>query len=167
MNGLEEIVRYDVVVMCGISGSGKTEFSRRLAAQGYVRLSADALLWSEYGDDFPSLPQHIRQKAFAESGGKLVRQLENLLGGSNRVVVDATMCKREAREAVRECCLAHGCEPVFVYLKASYPTLLRRLATRTGIGPDDQIVAPESLRRYCKGFQEPASDENHIIIVNQ
>ena len=167
MTSLEEIAHYDVVVMCGISGSGKTEFSRRLTTLGHERLSADALLWSEYGDDFPSLPQPVRQKAFAHVGERLVSELDGLLRDGCRVVVDATMCKRSAREAVRKCCLAHGLDPLFVYLKASYPTLLQRLAARSGIGPDDQSVAPECLHRYCEGFQEPEPDENHITIVNE
>lgn len=167
MTSLEEIAHYDVVVMCGISGSGKTEFSRRLTAQGYERLSADALLWSEYGDVFPSLPQQVRRKAFAQLGERLVSELDVLLRDGSCVVVDATMCKRSARDEVRKCCLSHGRDPLFVYLKASYPTLLQRLAGRSGIGPDDQIVAPECLLRYCEGFQEPEPDENHITIVNE
>lgn len=45
-----------VVLMCGVSGSGKTFFSRKLEKNGYVRLSVDELLWELYGPMSHSVP---------------------------------------------------------------------------------------------------------------
>ncbi|MDF2036483.1 AAA family ATPase [Cytobacillus oceanisediminis] len=45
-----------VVMMCGVAGSGKTTFSKKLEKEGFVRLSIDEEIWAvngRYGIDFP------------------------------------------------------------------------------------------------------------------
>lgn len=35
-----------VVMMCGVAGSGKTTFSKKLEKEGFVRLSIDEEIWA-------------------------------------------------------------------------------------------------------------------------
>ena len=38
-----------VILMCGVSGAGKTTFSKEKEKDGYIRLSIDELIWEDYG----------------------------------------------------------------------------------------------------------------------
>lgn len=153
-----------VVLMCGISGSGKTAFATALQSRGYVRVAADVLLWEKYGADFPRLPASVRAQAFCAIGAMLAQALRPHLAARHKVVVDATMCRREKRRELTELCRQYGIVPLTVYLKASPSLLAERLKHRRGTGPDDQLVTPDELRRYCSGFEPPAPDEPHIVI---
>lgn len=39
----------EVVLMCGIAGSGKTTYAKDLEARGYARLSVDEEIWHRFG----------------------------------------------------------------------------------------------------------------------
>lgn len=153
-----------VVIMCGISGSGKTHYAKALAADGYTRISADQLVWEEYGDSFVTLPQDCRMQAFKDVQQRVANAVERAIAKGEKVVVDATMCKRARRDDLVGLCRRLGVEPLIVYLKAPYELLSERLANRHGCGPDDQIVTDAQLRRYCGNFEPPAPDEPHRII---
>lgn len=38
-----------IVMMCGVAGSGKTTYAKRLESEGFARLSIDEYIWSTYG----------------------------------------------------------------------------------------------------------------------
>ncbi|EIV96619.1 AAA family ATPase [Frankia sp. QA3] len=44
-----------VVMMCGLSGSGKSTYARALERRGYTRLSIDELVWEWIGHDAADL----------------------------------------------------------------------------------------------------------------
>ncbi len=152
------------VIMCGISGSGKTYYARSLAAHGYERVSADELVWEKYGHQFASLPQERRTLAYIEANAAIVAHVERILSAGGRVVVDATMCKRSRRDLMVEVCRAHGVEPLIVYLDAPICVLASRLAERQGSGPDDQIVTADELQRFYGNFEPPQPDEFFITV---
>lgn len=152
------------ILLCGISGSGKTTLARMLEERGFDRVSADAMIWQRYGDDFPKLPPETKQRAFSEMDAMIAAEIERRLGRGQRIVVDATLCKRAKRDILREACRRRDVEPTLVFLQAEQPVLASRLAARRGSGPDDQIVPPEALGMYCKGFQKPDDDENAVVI---
>ena len=154
-----------VVMLCGVSGSGKTYLAKRLARDfGHVRVSSDALLWNRYGDAFPSLPAEQRQAAFMAVNAELERDVARLLAEGKKVAVDVTHCKRAKRDRIRELCARFGVDPVLVYLATPPAVLRQRLATRQGIGPDDQLVPEQDLARFLANFQPPAPSESPIIL---
>lgn len=154
-----------VVLMCGISGSGKTVFARALQELGFTRLSADGLIWEKYGDGFVSLPFSERRLIFQKLDDMLADELCHLLDSGNRVVVDSTMCKRSKRDNMRRTCARYGLEPQIVYLNAPLEVLHRRLSKRTGNGPDDQIVSIEQLQGFYANFEPPQPDETCLKII--
>ncbi len=156
-----------LVLMCGISGSGKTVFARRLESVGYVRLSVDELVWDKYGDGFASMPFSEQQPIFKSVNTELSGHLSRLLADGHKVVVDATMCKRAKRDHLRAIASEYGVEPLLVYLKAPLSVLQRRLAERKGQGPNDQIVPLEQLKGFYANFEAPDSDENYIQIIQE
>lgn len=156
-----------VVILCGISGSGKTSFAHRLEPIGFERISADLLIWEKYGDGFLTLPPEIKQKAFMEVMGEIETVLLARLEKGRRVVLDATFCKRAKRDRIRQICREAGAHQCLVYFESSLPVLKSRLATRTGYGPDNQIVTPEQVEQYYRNFERPAADEIPVIITQE
>lgn len=146
-----------VVLMCGVSGSGKSFRARQLERNGFVRLSPDAIAWRLH-PGFPSLPFESQKPIFAE----MMAETGRLLDEGRRVVVDATMCKREKRDMMRTLCRSRGVEPLLVWLDTDPAELRRRLALRRGAGPDDIAVTDAQLSQFLAGFEPPATDEPHV-----
>lgn len=151
-------------MMCGISGSGKTVFSRALEKHSFIRVSVDEILWEYYGPEFTKLSPDKQRQAFITIGEHLSKRVVQLISDGKKVVVDSTMCKRSKRDEIRKTCRSLGIEPVIVYLKSSYGILHDRLAERRGSGPNDQIVSDTQLRNFYNNFEAPGEDENAIII---
>lgn len=153
------------VIMCGISGSGKTYYARRLEKQGYIRLSADALIWEKAGKGLDNLSEEEKRHLFAECGCEVRKQLYLLLKSGEKVVVDATHCKRSARDEIRIICREVKVEPVFLFCEAGKEELWQRLSQRKGEGPDDLRVTSDELSDYWLGFERPQEDETDFITV--
>ncbi len=152
-----------VILMCGVSGSGKTYFSKKLEEKGYKRLSLDEYIWSIYGPEFPSFSPERRKQIFMETAKEMDRQLAEIIERGEKVVLDSTMCKKMKREKTLMLCREHGVEPIFIYLETPLPILRERLSTRKGTGPNDQIVTPEDLSSFYSNFEPPLPYEPHIV----
>lgn len=148
-----------VVATCGISGSGKTTYAKTLESVGFRRLSLDRIAWENRPQDLDNLSLEERREFFGACSRNMMSELDALLAVGERVVVDATMCKRAGRDALRDVCRRHGLEPLLVYFPVDRATLAARLSCRTGAGPDDQRVSESDLASFCQGFQPPAPDE--------
>lgn len=157
----------DVVLMCGISGSGKTTYARTLEQQGYLRLSVDQAVWLQHGAAFAGMPEERRAEIFSQANSEMLIHLERALAEGRNVVVDTTLCRRSKRDTIRRLCYSFGVTPRLIYMKADYDVLAGRLALRNGTGPDDQIVTPGQLDFFIKGFEEPRQDENPTIITQK
>ena len=156
-------IRNQVVIMCGISGAGKTHFALDLVKDGFIRLSTDVLIWEKVGDKLSSLSIEERKKLFAECREEVFTQLNNLIETGSKVVIDATNCKRIVRDKIRELCVNKGVSPIFVYCFADKEELKHRLSQRKGTGPDDLVVTEEEFQNYWLGFERPLEDESDII----
>lgn len=159
-------IRSQVIIMCGISGSGKTHIARQLEEKGYLRLSTDALIWDKVGEKLLTLSKEEQKKLFSECREKIRQQLVDHLKSGKKIVVDATHCKRSARDEIRNLCAEEKVMPVFVYCSAEKEELWRRLSKRKGAGPDDLIVTLEELSEYWDGFERPESDESDFVFFN-
>lgn len=156
----------DVVMMCGVSGAGKTFVARRLEAQGFVRLSADADVWQAYGEGYARMSQAEQHVIYMRALGNIIGRVPELLRQGKRVVIDASMCKRARRDEVADMCRQAGANHMIAYLDSSRATLLERLKARNGTGPDDQFVSEEELDRFLAHFEVPEADECFIHIKN-
>lgn len=155
----------DVVLMCGVSGSGKTFYSLELEKCGYHRLSPDEIVWADYGPSVADIPFERQQQIFGDAFGKMMGEMRRLIISGEKVVVDSTMCKRHKRDMMREFCRELGVTPVLVYLDTPKPLLKERLSGRRGTGPDDQIVPEHLLERFCSNFEVPEADESAIVVT--
>ena len=153
-----------VIMLCGVSGSGKTHYAHQLEEKGYTRLSPDLIVWSAYGSSLASMPFEQQKPLFAGAFLQLEDALDSLLAAGGKAVIDATMCKRAKRDSIRRLCAARGIEPQLVYLKAPLALLKQRLAARTGSGPDDQIVSESQVEMFYANFEAPGADEEYILV---
>lgn len=153
-----------VVMMCGVSGSGKTFVASQLEAEGYERLSADKIVWDEYGDTYFKLSIADQHKIYIAAIDSVISAIPEKVNNGRRVVIDASMCKRQKRDFVRNLCSNIGAECITVYLSAPREILKERLNRRQGTGPDDQRVSEEELDRFLSNFEAPNPDENFIQI---
>ena len=156
-----------VVLMCGISGSGKTFFSRKLEKRGYIRLSLDEMIWKKYGADFEKIPFEEQKDIFAATAAEMVDELETNIKSGNKVVLDSTFCKKGKRDRIVLFCKNLDIEPLIVYLHAPLSLLEKRMGTRMGTGPNDQIVPIERLAAFYKNFEAPRENENYITIEQE
>ena len=76
-----------VVIMCGVSGSGKTFFSRRLEQLGFRRISSDGIVWDKYGSDFTHFPPSRQKEIFMSAQYDLAEQMVSLIDAGDKVVV--------------------------------------------------------------------------------
>lgn len=60
-----------VVMMCGVAGSGKTTFAKKLEKEGFVRLSIDEDIWATHGRFGVDYPEQNYESYKEESEIKL------------------------------------------------------------------------------------------------
>lgn len=86
-----------IILMCGVSGSGKTTFAKIIEKYGFVRLSIDETVYSTYGNclfDFsPVEIDKIKNKAEQ----KLKLQLEDLIKDEQNAVIDFSFWNKTKR----------------------------------------------------------------------
>lgn|GEM_PF-6945728 len=87
-----------VVMMCGVAGSGKTTYAKRLESEGFARLSIDEYIWSTYGRfgiDYPE-STYIQYQASTENA--LQVRLVQLIAQCRDVVLDISFWQRARRD---------------------------------------------------------------------
>ncbi|MCB5291547.1 AAA family ATPase [Arthrobacter sp. SO3] len=153
-----------VVLMCGVPGSGKTSYAKKLERTGYVRLSVDEEMWrldQELAASFGT-PEYFE---FTVAVERQVRaRLVDLMASRRDVVVDLSFWSRQRREEYKALITAHGATWQLVYLDVPRHELLRRLALRRrDPGPNSAPVGPDYLDKFLAGFEAPA-DEGETIV---
>ena len=156
-------IQTQAIIMCGISGSGKTHFARQLEKEGYIRLSTDNLIWGKVGSQLYELSKEEQKKLFKQCNLEIRNRLRTLLQSGQKVVLDATHCKRTVRDEVRNICKNLNINPLFLYCRADKEELWRRLSLRKGNNPDDLLVSKEQFSEYWNGFERPQEDETDFV----
>lgn len=157
----------EVILMCGVSGSGKTFLSRKFEKEGYRRISLDENIWKRYGDDFAGFPEERKREIFMKASLEIEAMVSQALDNNEKIVVDSTLCKRAKRDRIREICADRGVMPRFIYLDAPLSLIMQRLAGRGGTGPNDQIVPEASAEQFYSNFDRPAPEETDIQTLQE
>lgn len=151
--------------MCGVSGSGKTHYSRELEKNGFVRLSADEFVWSKYGQDFKKFSFERQKQIQSDIIEEILCISLRYLEEGKPVVIDSTMCKRVRRQHFAEVCHnSFGITPLILYFDVPISILRNRLSARLGSGPNDQIISDERLKTFVENFEKPQPNENYITV---
>jgi len=155
-----------VVMMCGVTGSGKTTFSQELEKEGFVRLSIDEEIWAthgRYGIDYPTEKIEEFQK---DAERKLRDRLIQLIYAKQHVVIDFSFWNRERRDEYKQLIENAGGKCKLIYLKVHPDDLSERIKLRNNrIDANAFPVTEEMLTSYINGFETP-NGEGEMVIEN-
>jgi len=150
-----------VILMCGLAGSGKSTVARRLERDGYVLLSFDEEAWRRGHRDHPVSPADA-SRVHEHLQGELIK----MVASGARAVVDTSFWSRASRDDYRRLLAPLGVVPAVYHVVVPRDVLLSRLKTRSGAGPNDIVVSAESLQAYADGFQDPTPAEGPVRLVS-
>ena len=145
-----------IIILMGVSGSGKTTVGTRLAAE---------LGWTFYeGDDFHP-PANVAKMATSmaltdEDRQPWLARLSNLIDSCLQQGRSAVITCSALKESYREQLRRENQRVQFVYLKGEYDTIFHRMASRR-----DHYMKPGMLRSQYDALEPPTGDEAIIIGV--
>ena len=151
-------------MICGISGSGKTVFSKNLELFGVPRISIDEELWPDYYVLGALVSDEHRDFLYKQAMERIFAKVRNFCAEKRDCSVDMPFCKRQQRENFRAHVENCGGEAVLVWINTDLPVLKTRISDRAGKnGPNNLPVSEDEIDMYWKGFQRP-TNEKHIEI---
>ena len=100
-------------MICGISGSGKTFYAKKLERQGVVRLSIDEELWPDFFILDPLLCAEHKAMLKEQAKARIKSRAANLIAAGRDVSIDMPFCKRAQRDEFRAFAREHGAAAVF------------------------------------------------------
>ena len=151
-------------MVCGISGSGKTAFSKKLELSGVPRISMDEELWPDFYVLGDMISDEHKDFLYEQAMERIFSKVRNFCAGGRPCSVDMPFCKRAQRDSFRAHVENCGGEPVLIWINTDLAVLKQRIADRTGKnGPNNLPVSEEEIEMFWRGFQRPV-DEEHIEI---
>jgi len=156
-----------VILLCGISGAGKTTAAQHLESKGFLRLSIDEEIWSTYGRygiDYPAAEYPNLQKQAASAIWTRLEQLLQQKSPTISAVIDNSFWKKETRDQYKQLIESHQRPWILIYLKVPAETLRSRLLARqTRFDANAAFpIGDELLNKYLESFQPP-SGEGELI----
>lgn len=154
-----------VFLLCGLTGSGKTTYAKKLEATGVVRLSPDEEVFARhgaYGIDYPEHEYFDRERPVI---AEIRERLHDLVRAGHSVVLDQGLWRREDRDDYKRLVEEAGGAWRLLYFKADRDLLLDRLAERNRrLGdPNALQVSREALEDFIGRFEEPSGEGEQVI----
>ena len=157
--------RPEVVLLCGVAGSGKTTYASALEAQGYVRLSVDQEIWRRFGRhgidydpvDYDALTE-VARRAVDE-------RLVAVVAEGRDVVLDSSLWQRARRDECKRLVEGAGGRWRLVHLRVPPEVLRARLRERASRVDANAafVVTDELLDRYLAGFEVPSGEGEEVV----
>lgn len=143
-----------LVVICGLPGSGKTTFARRVEAQSRaIRFCPDE--WME------TLDINLWDESARAKIEALQWQLaQQLLAAGNTVVIEWGTWAREERDMLRAGARRLGAAVELHYLSAPVDELFERLQRR---GMETPPIQKDDLLQWVAAFQIPTPEEMQLF----
>jgi predicted kinase len=153
-----------VYLLCGLTGSGKTTYAKRLETRGAVRLSVDEEVFvrhGRYGVNYPMEEYFQRERPVVEEPR---RRLVELVESGRDVVLDYGLWRRSDRDAYKRLIEAHGGRWRLLYFKVDPEVLVWRLADRNRREDANALaVTPSALEDFVARFDEPLDEGQELV----
>ena len=160
-----------LVLMCGLSGSGKTWLSERfMAALPAIRVRSDVERKRLFGlEETAASGSGIgagiyTPEASAATYERLFTLAQGLLEARHNVILDAAFLKKEQRDAARAVATRANLDTVLVYPEAPADVLRARLAKRATLRDEASEADLAVLEHQLGTAEEPLAEEGALII---
>lgn len=160
-----------LILMSGLSGSGKTWLASRLAPPlGAVHLRSDVERkrlagLAELAHSGSAIEQGLySREASAHLYEQLAHHAEDVVAGGWTVIVDATFGRRADRARFRELASRLGVELRLIQCRASPEALRARIASRQRAGTDASEADMAVLQWQKGNFETYSLDEGLVVI---
>ena len=160
-----------LIVMCGLSGSGKTWFARLLAPRlAAVHLRSDVERKRRAGlDELARSGSHLRSglytpEATAALYERLAQFAEDVISGGFNVIVDASFSLRSQRARFAELAGRVGVPLVVLQCHAAPEVLRTRITARTQSGSDASEADHGVLEVQLRDFQAISAAEGLDVL---
>ncbi|MDA1074417.1 MAG: AAA family ATPase [Proteobacteria bacterium] len=160
-----------LIVMCGVSGSGKSYLAERLVPLlPAIRLRSDVLRKhlaglaadAQSGSDLnQGLYAVDRSAAVYQRLGDLAA---DLLDAGENVIIDATCLERPTRERFAAIANERGTKAMLVFCTAQQSILEDRVNQRQAAGTDPSEADVRVLRAQLEHFEQPLPSEGTVIV---
>jgi len=161
--------RPQLVLTCGLSGSGKSSVAQRLAERlGGLRVRSDVERKRLHGlapTARPTDPATLYHPgATQRTYARLLTVARWAVDGELNLVVDAAYLRRAERDAMRALARTLGVEATVVECRAPAAVLRERLARRAAAGRDPSDATAEVLALQQRVQEPPAPDEGAVTL---
>ena len=153
-----------VYMLCGLTGSGKTTYAKRLVDGQTVRLSIDEFIFDRHGHYGVDYPEPEYAGLYGPAVAEMKRRLAELLRAGTSVLLDFGFWTRAQREEFKRAIEENGGRWELWYFKADEKTLEGRLELRNRRQDANSLtVTREALRDFMSSFEEPHG-EGEIVV---
>jgi aminoglycoside phosphotransferase family enzyme/predicted kinase len=160
-----------LIVMHGLSGSGKSTVAARLAERlGAIRIRSDVERKRLFGlrpldQSAGAIPGGIyTREATRRTYARLNELARAVLAAGFPVILDATFLKRAERDAARAVAREHGWPWVLLACQAAPETLRARVARRHAAGTDAAEADLSILEQQMQWVEAPGADELPLAV---
>lgn len=146
--------------MCGLPGSGKTNYAKELEKGGVIRLTLDEELFKKLGRKYAGGHEE-KQRQTKDELGELLR--EKVRAGQS-VILDFGFWKKTERDEYKALVDGLGGEWKLLYFKTDKDVLTKRLASRNITDPNNNHIIDEALlEKFIAEFEEPVNEGETLI----
>jgi len=154
--------------MFGLSGSGKTTFSKRLERFDFQRLSVDEEIWNKFGKfgiDYKK--EEYKELQIVANRELYIRFLE-LLKCNQNIVVDFSFWQKENRDNYKQIVEDNTGKWFLVYMNTSISVIKTRLKIRNERFDANAAfpITDSILNIYLESFQIPEHENQFEIITD-
>lgn len=147
-----------VYLLCGLPGSGKTVYAKKLKQDGIIRFSLDEELFKKYGNGFPA----EKYKTYESETKKFIlAQLISLLKTNSSAVLDWGFWKRDERDKIKQMIMNFNAQWRLIYFKFDKTKLKERLDRRDL--KENHKIDSNMFAHFTEEFEEP-DDEGETIL---
>jgi aminoglycoside phosphotransferase family enzyme/predicted kinase len=165
--------RAGIVLMCGVSGSGKSWIAERLV----LRLPGVRIRSDVERKRLASLPPQARSDSGIDSGlyaaersnalyQYLLHCAEALVAGGERAIVDATFLTAARRASFIDAAARRGVACVIVYCVAPRDVLVERIERRNLERHDPSEATVEVLDAQLSNYEAPSDSEATVVTLD-